>query len=299
MCTGDNLDTAKAISRNAGILGEGEDQIPNSCLTGQQFREIVGTELKKIPNPMRPQDMMDSIENVGEFRENIYPHLRVLARSSPKDKLILVTGVQQMEGVVAVTGDGTNDAPALTQADVGFSMGITGTDIAKGASDIILLDDNFTSIITALMYGRNVYDSVRKFLQFQLSVNLVSLAIVFTSSALLSDSPLNAVQLLWTNLIMDTLGALALATETPKPSILERQPYGKYDPIISKVMKRNVFGHSFFQIIVLGCIIFALPGNGLVQAYWYRCTAEKNNVCTWNPYFTKELWATDVTISYW
>lgn len=110
-------------------------------------------------------------------------------------------------------------------------------------------------------------------------MNLVSLAIVFTSSALLSDSPLNAVQLLWTNLIMDTLGALALATEQPKDSILDRQPYGKYDPIISDVMKRNVFGHAFFQIIVLGCIIFALPGNGLVQAYWYRCTANPNNQC--------------------
>jgi len=166
MCTGDNLDTAKAISRNAGILAEGEENIENSCLTGQEFRNKVGAELTKIPNPNRPQDMMDSIENVGVFRDEIYENLRVLARSSPKDKLILVTGVQQMEGVVAVTGDGTNDAPALTQADVGFSMGITGTDIAKGASDIILLDDNFTSIIVALKYGRNVYDSVRKFLQF-------------------------------------------------------------------------------------------------------------------------------------
>jgi Ca2+ transporting ATPase len=91
-------------------------------------------------------------------------HLKVLARSSPLDKRILVTGMQQCEGVVAVTGDGSNDAPALTKADVGFSMGITGTDIAKAASDIILLDDNFTSIIVALKYGRNVYDSVRKFL---------------------------------------------------------------------------------------------------------------------------------------
>lgn len=100
-----------------------------------------------------------------KFRD-IKKYLKVLARSSPEDKRILVTGVQDDQGVVAVTGDGTNDAPALTKADVGFAMGITGTDVAKGACDIILLDDNFSSIITALRYGRNVYDNVRKFLQF-------------------------------------------------------------------------------------------------------------------------------------
>jgi len=101
-------------------------------------------------------------------------------------------------------------------------MGITGTDIAKGASDIILLDDNFSSIIVALKYGRNVYDNVRKFLQFQLSVNLVAMSIVFFGSGILGSSPLNAVQMLWVNLVMDTLGALALATERPYDEILER-----------------------------------------------------------------------------
>lgn len=102
---------------------------------------------------------------MGKFRQ-IKQHLRVLARSSPEDKYLLVTGIQECEGVVAVTGDGSNDAPALKKADVGFAMNITGTDIAKGASDIVLLDDNFKSIIVALRYGRNVYDNVRKFLQF-------------------------------------------------------------------------------------------------------------------------------------
>lgn len=100
---------------------------------------------------------------MAEFR-NYFEHLRVMGRCAPLDKRILVTGIQACNGVVAMTGDGSNDAPALKKADVGFSMGITGTDIAKGAADIILLDDNFTSIIVALKYGRNVYDSVRKFL---------------------------------------------------------------------------------------------------------------------------------------
>jgi Ca2+ transporting ATPase len=107
--------------------------------------------------------MVDHVKNMSKFRE-VKSQLRVLARSSPEDKYILVTGIQACGGVVAVTGDGTNDAPALTKADVGFAMGITGTDIAKGACDIILLDDNFTSIVVALRYGRSVYDNVRKFL---------------------------------------------------------------------------------------------------------------------------------------
>lgn len=158
MCTGDNIDTAIAISKNAGILTEQQAKNEYSCMTGKNFRETVGG-LKKN------DDGTETVANMKVFRK-VAKNLRVLARSSPEDKYLLVTGLQLCEGVVAVTGDGTNDAPALTKADVGFAMGITGTDIAKGASDIILLDDNFSSIVVALKYGRNVYDNVRKFLQF-------------------------------------------------------------------------------------------------------------------------------------
>jgi Ca2+ transporting ATPase len=224
MCTGDNIDTATAISINAGIVTEEQvNESPYTCMTGKDFREAVGG-LKQVPDPNNNGEMRDMVSNMKKFRE-IKKHLRVLARSSPEDKYLLVTGVQDCQGVVAVTGDGTNDAPALTKADVGFSMGITGTDVAKGASDIILLDDNFSSIVVALKYGRNVYDNVRKFLQFQLTVNVVAMFIVFLGSVILKDSPLTAVQMLWVNLIMDTFAALALATEPPQDSILDRQPY--------------------------------------------------------------------------
>jgi len=115
-------------------------------------------------------------------------HLDVLARSRPEDKYAMVTGLIERQNVVAVTGDGTNDAPALKKADVGFAMGIAGTDVAREAADIILLDDNFKSIILACMWGRNIYDSVRKFLQFQLTVNVVAVISVFISAIFLSES---------------------------------------------------------------------------------------------------------------
>ena len=156
-----------------------------------------------------------------QFRK-VVKKLRVLARSSPEDKYLLVTGLRDMGNVVAVTGDGTNDAPALNKADVGFAMGITGTDVAKNASDIILMDDNFCSVLTAVVYGRNIFDSVRKFLQFQITINVVAMFIVFSGALIFSEPPLNSVQMLWVNLIMDTFAALALATEPPSKQLLDR-----------------------------------------------------------------------------
>lgn len=188
MCTGDNIDTAKAISLNAGIVTQQEvESSPYACMTGKDFRDAVGPLITVEVGDKK----VDALQNMPRFRE-IIPKLKVLARSSPSDKYMLVTGIQDCEGVVAVTGDGTNDAPALTKADVGFAMG-SGTGVARGASDIILLDDNFSSIIVALTYGRNVYDNVRKFLQFQLTVNYVAMFIVFLGAVVTKKSPLNAV----------------------------------------------------------------------------------------------------------
>ena len=298
MCTGDNIDTATAISINAGIVTKEEALVEHTCMTGADFREMVGPIQKTTD---KDGNEIDQVTNLNKFKQ-IKKNLRVMARSSPDDKYLLVTGIQQCDGVVAVTGDGSNDAPALTKADVGFSMGITGTDIAKGACDIILLDDNFASIVVALKYGRCVYDNVRKFLQFQLTINIVALYICFVSSAILRDSPLNAVEMLWINLIMDTFGACALASEPPAFDILERQPYKKNNPIITAVMWRNILGHAVFQMIMVSLLIFAGSGN-LTYAYQTKCFSfdptDSTKCIEWNPFFADGLYQTTATVTWW
>jgi len=267
MVTGDNLDTANAIAREAGILTEG-----GVSMVGRDFRKLTPAQL-----------------------DQVLPKLQVLARSSPEDKHILV---QRLNGalmpktqeeweefhprrnyhkekdlllpgyydewaatrngvgeVVGVTGDGTNDGPALKAADVGLSMGLSGTDVAKKASDIIIMDDNFSSIVKAVLWGRSVFDNIRKFLQFQLTVNVVALTITFVSAVAGYKPPLNAVMMLWVNLIMDTMGALALGTEPPTLKLLERPPYKRDASLINYPMWRNILVQATYQ---LGLLIFLL-----------------------------------------
>ncbi|KAL1007809.1 hypothetical protein UPYG_G00091870 [Umbra pygmaea] len=243
MVTGDNLNTARAIAMKCGIIHPGEDFL---AIDGKEFNRRIRNEKGEVE-----QERMDKV----------WPKLRVLARSSPTDKHTLVKGIidstlTDQRQVVAVTGDGTNDGPALKKADVGFAMGIAGTDVAKEASDIILTDDNFSSIVKAVMWGRNVYDSISKFLQFQLTVNVVAVIVAFTGACITQDSPLKAVQMLWVNLIMDTFASLALATEPPTEALLMRKPYGRNKPLISSTMTKNILGHGIYQLVIIFSLLF-------------------------------------------
>ncbi|XP_069941031.1 plasma membrane calcium-transporting ATPase 2 isoform X2 [Cherax quadricarinatus] len=243
MVTGDNVNTARSIATKCGILKPGHDGL---VIDSKEFNQRIRDEKGEVS-----QRLLDQV----------WPRLRVLARSSPQDKYILVKGIINSKSgtasqVVAVTGDGTNDGPALKMADVGFAMGITGTDVAKEACDIVLTDDNFSSIVKAVMWGRNVYDSISKFLQFQLTVNVVAVTIAFVSICIISDTPLKTVQMLWVNLIMDTLASLALATEPPTQALLLRKPYGRTMPLLTPIMLRNIIGQAIFMVAIVFLLLF-------------------------------------------
>ena len=272
MVTGDNKITARAIAEEVNIIGERNE---NTALVmeGPTFLRLIGgvicgncrdlevcecvknEEEQKKPENKGKQIRKDTIKNQEEF-DKIWRDLAVLARSRPEDKYALVVGLRERDNVVAVTGDGTNDAPALSKADVGFAMGIAGTEVAKQAASILIMDDNFASIVLAVKWGRNIYDAIRKFLVFQLTVNIVAVVTTFISSVVLEQSILSAVQMLWVNLIMDTLAALALATEPPTEELLERQPYSKTEYIISPLMMKHILGQALFQIAVLLIVVF-------------------------------------------
>ncbi|CAJ1934177.1 unnamed protein product [Sphenostylis stenocarpa] len=223
MVTGDNINTAKAIARECGILTDG------IAIEGPDFRNKSPQELEKI-----------------------IPKIQVMARSLPLDKHSLVSHLREnFNEVVAVTGDGTNDAPALHEADIGLAMGIAGTEVAKENADVIVMDDNFSTIVNVARWGRAVYINIQKFVQFQLTVNVVALVLNFISACVSGSAPLSAVQMLWVNMIMDTLGALALATEPPHDGLMKRPPIGKNAKFITRVMWRNIIGQSIYQIIVL------------------------------------------------
>lgn len=227
MITGDALPTARAIATGAGILKPG-----GLILTSKEFNEISDADL-----PAKAQE------------------LQVLARSTPMDKYRLVQALHKMGDVVAMTGDGTNDAPALKAADVGLSMGITGTEVAKEASDIVLVDDNFTSILTGVWWGRTLYQNIQRFIQFQLSVNVVALLAAFLGPLVGYDLPLTVPQLLWVNIIMDTFAALALSTDPPRESTMHQKPISREAHIITPAMAINMGVVGVFQLCVLYWIL--------------------------------------------
>ncbi|EOA32763.1 hypothetical protein CARUB_v10016069mg [Capsella rubella] len=255
MITGDNIFTARAIAVECGILTSEDEMNSEAVLEGEEFRNYSQEErLKKVER------------------------IKVMARSSPFDKFLMVKCLKELGHVVAVTGDGTNDAPALKEADIGLSMGIQGTEVAKESSDIVILDDNFASVATVLKWGRCVYNNIQKFIQFQLTVNVAALVINFVAAVSAGEVPLTAVQLLWVNLIMDTLGALALATEKPTNDLMNKKPIGRVSPLITNIMWRNLLAQAFYQISVL--LVLQFRGRSIFDVFneFNARSLEKKNV---------------------
>ncbi len=226
MMTGDNKDTATAIARASGILSPKQAGTSPYVLESNRLATMTDAEIKAI-----------------------LPHLCVVARALPTDKSRLVRLAQEMELVVGMTGDGINDAPALKRADVGFAMG-AGTQVAKDAGDIIIMDNNLSSIAQAVLYGRTIFKSIRKFITLQLTMNLCAMGVTMICPFIGIDAPVTVVQMLWINLIMDTLGGLAFAGEAPLASYMEEQPKRRDEPILN--------GYMIHQICWLGGFTIAL-----------------------------------------
>ncbi|KAH7122482.1 calcium-translocating P-type ATPase [Dendryphion nanum] len=263
MVTGDSFSTATAIAEECGIYTSG-----GIAMDGPTFRSLTSHQL-----------------------DLVLPRLQVLARSSPDDKMKLVTQLKSLNEVVAVTGDGTNDALALKAADVGFSMGLSGTEVAKEASAIVLMDDNFASIVKAIGWGRAVHEAVKKFIQFQFTINF-SAGILTVISAFVGGtnaSIFTVVQLLWINLIMDTFAALALATDFPTPGLLLQRPEPRTSSVLNTTIWKMIVGQSVYQMTVIFTLHYAGAGifNYHTELQLNQLQTMTFNIYVWMQFFNQ------------
>ena len=239
MITGDNKETASAIAREAGLLdaADGEDAV----LTGGELAGLSDFQVRKR-----------------------LPALRVIARALPTDKSRLVRIAQEMGLVAGMTGDGINDAPALKRADVGFAMG-SGTEGAKEAGDIVILDDNIASIARAILYGRTIFKSIRKFIIFQLTMNLCAVGVSIIGPFIGIDTPVTVIQMLWINIIMDTLAGLAFAGEPPLEEYMAEPPKKRDEPVLNRYMLSQIVCMGLFTIGL--CVVFL---KAPIFKTWFR-----------------------------
>jgi Ca2+-transporting ATPase len=243
MVTGDNIETAKAIGRQIGLL----DRPDAVVLTGPEFKAKTDEELLKI-----------------------LPKMTILSRAQPLDKFRIVRLMQQLDHVVAVTGDGTNDAPALKKADVGLAMGKAGTEVAKEAAKIVLLDDSFATIVRAVHWGRALYENIQRFIQFQLTINVSALTIAFLGPFFGVKPPFTVLQLLWINVIMDTFASIALCSEPPRDGLMRQPPKKKDESILTPAMLTSIFSTAtFFVVVMMGLLV------GMENYGWFAGVSER------------------------
>ena len=225
MVTGDNKNTALSIAKEAGLYNDGD-------------LVITSDEMKNMSD---------------EFLKQNLKRLKVVARAIPQDKSRLVRISQELDLVVGMTGDGVNDAPALKKADIGFAMG-SGTEVAKEASEVVLLDDNFLSIAKAILYGRTIFKSIRKFIIFQLTVNMCAVSLSIIGPFIGVETPVTVIQMLWINMVMDTLAALAFSFEPALSEYMKEPPKKRNEPIINKYMFHEIFFTGLYSTLL--CILF-------------------------------------------
>ena len=235
MLTGDNINTARAIGNELGLLEGGAKAVESSYI-----------------DTLSDEELREEIKNIN-----------IVARSKPETKMRVVTALQANGEVVGVTGDGINDAPALHKADVGIAMGITGTEVSKSAADIILTDDSFSTIVRGIQWGRGIYENFQRFIQFQLTVNVVAFFIAVLSQILDQEMPFTTIQLLWVNIIMDGPPALALGLEPVRKSVLKRKPVNRNASIITKNMFMTIVGNA---LAISGIILMQMVFNPLGAA---------------------------------
>jgi Ca2+ transporting ATPase len=257
--TGDSLHNALSCGKQCNLIRPNDDY---KILEGAKFYSEILVYCANCKSEGHFCDCgkkrITKIKDLKKFKQ-ITDGVKIFARFDPNSKGILALGLKQLNNTVAVLGDGTNDVAAFKQGDVAFAMGRRGTEKCKEAADIIILDDNLASIVSSIKWGRNIYDNIRKFIQFQLSVNLSAVLLIFISSCIGSESPISAIQMLWINLIMDSLGSLSLSTEQPTDELLKRKPSGKTESIISSRMWKHIIGQSIFQFTLIFTLYLYAP----------------------------------------
>jgi P-type Ca2+ transporter type 2C len=266
MVTGDNPATAEEIARQIGLWESGDTA--QGHLTGPAFQPLPDEEARQAA-----------------------ARLKILSRAKPLDKVRLVRSLQAAGEVVAVTGDGINDCAALNHADVGLAMGRSGTSAAKEASDMVLLDDSFATIVNAVMWGRSLYENIQRFLLFQLTINVAALGIVFLGPFIGVELSLTVIQMLWVNLVMDTLAALALATEPPHPEVLQRPPRSPGAFIVTRPMAVNLFATAAAFLVVSLVLLRLMRRDGTVPPTSFRCSSPSSCCFSSGTCSTRGAWA--------
>jgi len=285
MISGEHTDLAKNFAKSCNIVSEIEIKsgLPGLIIEGPELEEITGGLITRYDENNMP---VKRLKNEQKFLE-IMPNIKVLSRASAYHKLLLVTGLlgdPNNENTVAITGHDAMDKQVLQKADIGFAMGIKGSDVAREAADVIITNDNYTSILAGIKWGRNIYYSIRKLVQFQITANMVAILIACLGGIILGESPMNALHLLWVNLVVDILASFSVPSDPPSDNILEDKPVKSAKPLVSPTMWRYIIVLGIYQlsalifIMMFGELLFGFGNKITLGEKWNQTNTELNTI---------------------